>query len=53
METERQKFPSADTLEKSTENVSLGFLIKAPFSYNQLNCNACPFLIYAVKSVAA
>lgn len=32
------------TLAKSTENVESSWKTKAPFSYNQLNCNACPFL---------
>ena len=32
------------TLVKSTENVESSWKTKAPFSYNQLNCNACPFL---------
>ena len=32
------------TLEKSTENVSSGCRMKAPLSYNQLNCSAWPFL---------
>lgn len=40
----KQENWGSNTLVKSTENVSSGFKIKAPFSYNQLNCNACPFL---------
>ena len=41
---ENKKLDGWATLVKSTENVESLWKTKAPFSYNQLNCNACPFL---------
>lgn len=38
-----------NTLVKSTENLSSDCKIKAPFSYNQLNCSAWPFLTIYLK----
>lgn len=40
----RGKEPQVGTFIKSTENVPFACMRKAPFSCNQLNCKACPFL---------
>lgn len=38
------------TFAKSTENAPSECKRKAPFSYNQLNCNACPLLLPNTQS---